>query len=218
MRSNRASTFSWRSRWAFNAPGIRQVLAANEEAKKKNLKVGVGLFMRYCRRVRETIERARQGAVGPIVTMSIYFDMLGLHDTLPRPADMTEMTYQLRNPYHFTWLSGDDIVDAVVHYLDLCLWVKGTTPISAQGQGGKQSYLQNQRGDTFDHQIVEYTFADGTRMFAQTRQISGCWNRSTAEMHGPKGCADLWGGRVVGENPGICAARCPTRTRSSTTC
>ena len=184
-----------------DAPGIRQVLAANEEAKRKNLKVGVGLFMRYSRSIQETIARVRAGAVGPIVTMSCYFDMLGLHDTLPRPADMTEMIYQLRNPYHFTWLSGDDIVDAVVHYLDLCLWLKGATPISAQGQGGKQSCLPSQRGDTFDHQIVEYTFADGTRMFAQTRQISGCWNRSTAEMHGPKGCADLWGGRIVGENP-----------------
>ncbi len=183
-----------------DAPGIQRVLAVNREAKRKNLKVGVGLYMRYSRRVQETVERTRAGAVGPIVTMSCYFDMSGLHDTRPKPADMNEMTYQLRNPYHFTWISGDDIVDALVHYFDLCLWLKGATPVSVQGQGGKQLHLPNQRGDTFDHQFVEYTFADDVRMFAQTRQISGCWNRSTAEIRGPRGCADLYGGRIDGEN------------------
>jgi predicted dehydrogenase len=181
-----------------DVPGIRQLLAANEEAKKKNLKVGVGLYMRHSRRVQETLARIREGAVGPIVMMSCYFNLAGLHDTQPRPADMTEMTYQLRNPYHFLWLSGDDIVDALVHYFDLCLWLHGAHPVSAQGQGGRQFYLTTQRGDIFDHQIVEYTFADGVKMFGQTRAIGGCWNRSAAEIHGPQGCADLYRGQILG--------------------
>jgi hypothetical protein len=32
-----------------DVPGVQQILAANEEAKKKNLKVVVGLYMRYAR-------------------------------------------------------------------------------------------------------------------------------------------------------------------------
>lgn len=183
-----------------DVPGIRQILAANEEAKKKNLKVGVGLYMRHSRAVQETVARVRDGAVGPIVMMSCFFNLGGLHNTPSRPADMTEMTYQLRNPFHFVWLSGDDIVDAVVHYFDLCLWLKGKPPVTAQGQGGRQFYLPTQQGDVFDHQIVEYTFADGVKMFGQTRAISGCWHRSAAEIHGPAGCADLWG-RIEGANP-----------------
>jgi predicted dehydrogenase len=184
-----------------DVPGIRQVLAANEEAKKKNLKVGVGLYMRYSRRVLETLARVREGAIGPVALMCCYFNMPALRDTPPRPADMTEMTYQLRNPYHFVWLSGDYLVDAVVHYFDLCLWLHGGHPATAQGQGGRQLYLPTQQGDTFDHQAVEYTFEDGVKMFAQTRQISGCWVRSTAQVYGPKGCADLFGGKIEGESP-----------------
>jgi len=184
-----------------DAPGVRRLLAANEEAKRKNLKVGVGLYMRYSRRVQETMARVRDGAIGPTSLMSCYFNMPALRDTPPRPPDMTEMTYQLRNPYHFVWLSGDYLVDAVVHYFDLCLWLHGGHPATAQGQGGKQVYLPTQHGDTFDHQVVEYAFADGVRMFAQTRQISGCWTRSTAEIYGPKGRADLYGGKIEGASP-----------------
>jgi predicted dehydrogenase len=184
-----------------DVPGVRQLLAANEEAKRKNLKVGVGLYMRYSRRVRETVARVREGAIGPAALMSCYFNMPALRDTPPRPPDMTEMAYQLRNPYHFVWLSGDYLVDAVVHYFDLCLWLHGGRPATAQGQGGRQLYLPTQQGDTFDHQAVEYAFDDGVRMFAQTRQISGCWVRSTAEIFGPRGRADLYGGRIEGASP-----------------
>lgn len=184
-----------------DVPGIRQILSANEEAKKKSLKVGVGLYMRYSQRVLETMARVRDGAIGPPLKMSCYFNMAALRDTPPRPADMTEMMYQLRNPYHFVWLSGDYIVDALVHYFDLCLWLHGGHPATAQGQGGRQVYLPAQQGDTFDHQVVEYAFDDGIRMFAQTRQISGCWTRSTAEILGVKGTADLFGGRIESASP-----------------
>jgi myo-inositol 2-dehydrogenase / D-chiro-inositol 1-dehydrogenase len=51
---------------------------------------------------------------------------------------MTEMTYQMRNPYHYTWISGDHIAEQHVHNLDVCNWIKGTHPVTAQGQGGRQ--------------------------------------------------------------------------------
>ncbi len=68
-------------------------------------------------------------------------------------------------------------------------------------QGGRQVYLPLQQGDTFDHQVLEYAFDDGIRMFAQTRQLLGCWTRSTAKVLGAKGSADLFGGRIEGANP-----------------
>ena len=184
-----------------DVPGVRQVMAAGEEARKKNLKVGVGLYMRHSRRVQETLRRVREGAIGPTELMCCYFNMSFLRSTPPRPADMNEMTYQLRNPYHFQWLSGDYVVDALVHYFDLCLWLHGGHPVSAQGQGGRQTYLPDQQGDTFDHQAIEYAFKDGVRLFAQTRQISGCWTQSTAQVYGPHGRADLFRGWIEGSKP-----------------
>lgn len=181
-----------------DVPGIRQVLAANEEARRKNLKIGVGLYMRHSRRVHETMARLRQGAIGPVAFMCCYFNMPFLRDTPPREPDMTEMHYQLRNPYHFVWLSGDYVVDALVHYFDLCLWLHGGHPATAQGQGGKHFNLSSQQGDTFDHHAVEYTFADGVKMFAQTRQATGCLIQSAAQIYGAKGSADLTRGKITG--------------------
>jgi predicted dehydrogenase len=163
--------------------------------------VGVGLYMRHSRRVQETFRRVRQGAIGPVSLLCCYFNMPALRDTPPRPAGMSEMEYQLRNPYHFQWLSGDYAVDALVHYFDLCLWLHGGHPATAQGQGERQAYLPTQQGDTFDHQTIEFTFDDGVKLFAQTRQMSGCWVNSTAQAYGARGRADLFRGWIEGQSP-----------------
>ena len=183
---------------AVDAPGVRRVLAANEDAKKRGLKVGVGLMSRHNARYQETIGRIRDGAIGDISFLRCYWNTGFLRDTEPRPADMTEMYYQLRNPYHFLWLSGDYFVDALIHKLDICLWIKAARPVSAQGMGGRQFRLENQRGDTFDHHAVEYTFEDDTRMFAQCRQISGCWTHSASHAHGSKGYSYVCRGQIRG--------------------
>ncbi len=184
---------------AVDAPGVRRVLAANEEAKRKNLKVVVGLMNRHNARIQETIERAKDAAIGRIQYFRCYWNTGFLRDTPPRPAEQTEMVYQLRNPYHFVWLSGDYLVDALIHNIDLCLWVKGSPPVTAQGIGGRQFRLETQRGDIFDHHAVEFTFEDGVRMFAECRQISGCWNHSGAHAHGVAGEADIVRGRIEGD-------------------
>lgn len=185
---------------AVDAPGVRRIMQANQEAKRKNLKASVGLMCRHNQSTQETVKRLRDGAIGPITLMRCYWNTGFLRDTSPRPADMSEMLYQLRNPYHFLWLNGDYFVDALLHNLDVACWAKGAFPISAQGQGGRIIYSDSQCGDIFDHHFVEYTFADDARMFAQMRLISGCWTMSSTEMHGPKGEANINRGEIRGAN------------------
>ncbi len=175
---------------ALDAPGVRQVLAANEEAKKKNLKVAVGLHNRHSLRVQETVNRLKGGAIGPILLMRCYSNrQVFARESLPRPPQMTEMEYQLRNPYHFVWLCGDYLVDTMVHYFDIYNWVKGDHPVSAQGQGGRTFYQPTQQGDEFDHHFVEFTYADGSKLFAQLRRMLGCWSEESVNADGPKGHA-----------------------------
>jgi myo-inositol 2-dehydrogenase/D-chiro-inositol 1-dehydrogenase len=183
---------------AIDAPGVRQILAANEVAKRKDLKVGVGLMYRHNPVFQETVARLRDGAIGPIPLLRAYWNTSALRDTPPRAPDVSEMQYQLRNPYHFLWLSGDYFVDALMHFLDVCLWVKDAHPVKAQGQGGRQFYSPLQQGDGFDHHAVEYTFADGAKLFATTRQITGCWNLAAARVDGIQGSADVGRGRIEG--------------------
>ena len=121
---------------AVDAPGIRRILAANEEAKRRGLKVSVGLMFRHNRRIQETVRRIRDGAIGPVTLMRCYWNTGFLRDTPPRPADVPEMLYQLRNPYHFQWLSGDYLVDAMLHFLDIACWTKGRTPSRPKGRAG----------------------------------------------------------------------------------
>jgi len=185
---------------ALDAPGVRSILKTNDEAKRKDLKVSVGLMFRHQRCYQETVKRLQDGAVGPGLLVQCYWNTGFLRDTPPRPPEMSEMRYQLRNPYHFLWLSGDYFVDALLHQLDVACWLKGAHPINAQGQGGRTIYSETQRGDIFDHHFVEFTFPDETKLFAQTREIGGCWNITGTQVHGPKGTADVGRGLIAGVN------------------
>ncbi|MHC4496243.1 MAG: Gfo/Idh/MocA family oxidoreductase [Planctomycetota bacterium] len=68
----------------------------------------------------------------------------------------------------------------------MACWTKGAWPVSAQGFGGR---CFEQAGNQFDHYTVEYTFADGTKLFAFSRHIKGCWETYSDYAHGSKGSA-----------------------------
>ena len=176
---------------ASDAAGIRRLLAANEQAKKKNLKVAVGLQRHHNRIYEETMKRLADGAVGDYVLLRCYWDSGWQGGCGLCPEGMTQMQFQLRNQYYFTWLSGDHIVEQHVHNIDVCNWIKGEHPTSAQGQGGRQYRNGREHGEIFDHHFVEFTYADGAKMFSQCRHIPGCWNSVTEHVLGTKGSAEL---------------------------
>ncbi len=181
---------------AVDADGIRRVLAAAEVAKQKNLKVGVGLQRHHDARYIETVKRIQDGAIGEIQCLLAYWNGSGYRARPPREPGMSEMTYQLRNPYHYTWVSGDNIVEQHVHNLDVCNWIKGTHPVTAQGQGGRQVRIGPAFGDIFDHHYVEFTYEDGSQLFSQCRHMPGCWGKVAELVVGTKGKADVGGGKI----------------------
>ena len=182
---------------ATDAPGVRQLLAANEEAKKKGLKVGVGLMYRHNLQYQEMIKRIQDGAIGDIFYIRCYAN-IGFMWTIPRRPEMSEMEYQMRNWQYFTWLGGDQIVEQHIHLLDVCNWAKGEQPVSAAGMGGRQVRKGPEHGQVYDHHVVEFTYSDGIKMFSQCRQISGCWSYVSEEVLGTKGSAYLRRGAIEG--------------------
>ena len=66
--------------------------------------------------------------------------------------------------------------DFYIHQIDECCWMKGAWPIKAQASGGR-----HYRGDcidqNFDNYSVEYTFADGAKLFLYGRSMNGCYER-----------------------------------------
>ncbi|MFM8371953.1 MAG: Gfo/Idh/MocA family protein [Bacteroidota bacterium] len=180
---------------AVDPAGIRQVLVAAEEAKKKKLNVVVGLQRHYQTVYRRWVEKLQEGVIGDIMASRVYWNMgaLWVH---PRKQGQTEMEYQLDNWYYFTWLCGDHIVEQHVHNLDVSNWVKQAYPVKAYGSGGRQVRVGKDYGEIYDHHVVEFEYADGSRMFSQCRQIPGTKDAVTEGFHGTNGTAP-WPGKIL---------------------
>lgn len=192
---------------ATDAPGVRKVLAAAAEAKKKNLKVLVGFQRRSDPAYIETVKRIHDGAIGDVVMQRVYWNQGVLW--CRRRAELakilgrepTEMEYQVNNWYYFTWLGGDNIVEQHIHNLDVGNWVKGNMyPVRAQGQGGCEVRNGPEYGTLFDHHNVEFEYEDGSRMFSACRHINGCWNRVGEDAVGTKGRSEVSRHIILGEN------------------
>jgi myo-inositol 2-dehydrogenase / D-chiro-inositol 1-dehydrogenase len=178
--------------FAVDAPGIRRVLRTGELAAQKNLKVAGGLMSRHYKPLEEAVERIHQGAIGDVITCWAY-RMHGPVGFNPKSAGMNELAHQISNYSCFTWLNGSFIVDWLIHNIDVCCWIKSGWPVSVQGMGGRQ--VRHDADQLFDHYGAEFTFADGTRMFAQGRHIENCWPFFGDVIHGATGSALLGEGQ-----------------------
>jgi hypothetical protein len=103
------------------------------------------------------------------------------------------LAHQIRNYSNFTWLNGSFILDWLIHNIDVCCWVKNAWPVSVQGQGGRQ--VRTDADQLFDHYAAEYTFADGTRLFAQGRHLTNCYGFFGDIIHGATGSGILGEGQ-----------------------
>lgn len=186
---------------AVDAPGVRRALAAAAEAKKKKLAVGCGFQRHHQPAYLEALEKVRSGAIGDIESMSVYW-LGNSRAGLVREPGESELHYQMRNWYFFTWLSGDHIVEQHCHNIDAALWFKGAHPIRAQGMGGRQVRTSRETGQIFDHHFVEYEFEDGTRLYSQSRQGQvGAFAKVGERIEGTKGVLDTTRFVITGANP-----------------
>ncbi len=185
-----------------DAPGYRVLLQSNEMADKQKLKVVVGLQRRHDPRYRETIARIHDGAIGKLMYTRVYWNGGGVW-IRGREPNQTEMQYQVRNWYYFVWLSGDHICEQHIHNLDIGNWVHGGHPVEANGMGGRQfrtgARFNNNVGHIYDHHCVEFTFADGSKMFSQCRHIPNCWDNVSEHAHGTEGYSNC-NGVIEGKN------------------
>jgi len=171
--------------FAVDAPGVRRMLKSAEESEKKGLKVGAGFMWRHSKAREEVIKRIHDGEIGEVHTLRIYRVHGPCHcPKLPEGAN--ELVFQLQHPFSFNWLTGGFFIDWHCHNVDVACWAKGAWPVSAQGFGGR---CYPEAGNLFDHYSVEFTFADGTKLFAFSRHMANCWSTYADYAHGTKGSA-----------------------------
>ena len=178
-----------------DAPGIRKVLEYGKIASEKNLLVQIGLQRRHERAYRETMEKLKGGIIGDLLYSRVYWNGRGVWER-PRKEGQSELDYQMRNWYYFNWLCGDHIVEQHIHNLDVINWLMDDYPETAAGMGGRLVRTGLDNGEIYDHHAVEYTYANGHKMFSQCRHMPDCFNPVSEHVVGTKGSADISDGRI----------------------
>ncbi len=118
-----------------DGPSTRKMLALAEQARKKNLKVGVGLMCRHCKARGELRDRIQNGEIGDLVTLRAFRMVSGGGQVGPNTSDMSELLWQIRHFHSFMWASGGCFMDFLIHNIDECCWMKDAWPVQAQGSG-----------------------------------------------------------------------------------
>jgi hypothetical protein len=96
---------------------------------------------------------------------------------------------QIRNWYHYIWLSGDHICEQHVHNLDVCNWIMDAHPTKCWGMGARQQ-LNGKSGEIWDNFAVEYEYPNGVHLFSYCGQIKRDWSGVKEGVHGTKGTSD----------------------------
>jgi predicted dehydrogenase len=183
---------------AVDAPGCRLMYRMGEEADRKGLKVAAGTQRRHEAPYIETIQRIWDGVIGDITALRAYWVNGG---PIWHRGDhgATDLERQIRNWYHYIWLSGDHIVEQHVHNIDVCNWIMRDHPVRAWGMGARQQ-LGDKSGEIWDNFAVEFEYANGVRMHSYCGQIKRSWSSVSEAVVGTKGTANPAGSiRVQGE-------------------
>lgn len=187
---------------AVDAPGVHSVLKSSELAREKNLSLVSGLCWRYHHGKRATFEQIKSGAIGRIVAMQCSYMTGGVWDPRRTPDQCSsEMEYQMRNWYYYTWLSGDFNVEQHIHSLDKMLWaMDDEAPATISGSGGRQVRTDARYGNIYDHFDVVYQWKNGVKAFARCRHWNNCENEVEDYIFGSEGWVDVMAHKIYNHN------------------
>ena len=177
-----------------DGPTSRRMLKLAEEASAKGLKVGVGLKSRHSRALQELHQRIQDGEIGEINLMRGYrmqgpigsaFTTAGMRR---EHSELSELMWQISRFHSFIWASGGGYSDFNIHHIDHLCWMKNAWPVKAQGIGGRHYRIAPDGSpyvdQNFDSYSVEYTFADGAKMYMDGRTMIGATPIYSSYAHG----------------------------------
>ncbi len=178
---------------AVDSPGLRSVIETARMAKEKGLSMVSGFCWRYSTPERATMQQIHDGAIGEIRTVYTNYNG-GPIGTQPRKEGWSDMEWQLRNWHHFTWISGDHIVEQACHSIDKMAWaLNGRLPLKAYCVGGRQARRGPESGNIYDHFSVTYEFENGVKGFHMCRQMANCPFENNDYIWGEKGICEING-------------------------
>ena len=181
-----------------DGPGIRAVLEAAEEAKRKGLTVVAGTQRRHQAGYLESMKQIHDGAIGDVTSARVFWNQGGLWHR-EQQSNWSDLEWQVRNWLYFSWASGDHICEQHVHNLDVANWAVGAHPVRAVGMGGRQVRVEPVYGNIFDHFAIDYEYPNDVHVMSMCRQIEGCEANISEQVVGTKGRWTSNGYRLTGE-------------------
>ncbi|GIX01073.1 MAG: hypothetical protein KatS3mg112_0010 [Thermogutta sp.] len=127
--------------FACDPVGVRRVIAAGKKAQEKNVKIAAGLQCRHSVNRHELIRRIKDGELGDIISVRAY-RMEAVGPLGPKPADVPELFWQIRNFFRFFWVSGGLFSEMDIHQIDEICWIKDVLagPRPRRGRQGRQQH------------------------------------------------------------------------------
>ena len=175
---------------AVDPQGAKHVIETGKMAETKGLSLVTGTIYRRQDNFVEGVRRLHDGQIGdPLAGQAFY--LTGPVWQRARRPGMSDMEWQCRNWYHFTWLSGDHIVEQFVHNLDTINWALQGHPVEATATGGRQARVDPSYGHIYDHFSVVYTYPNGVQVRAMCRQMERATPNISNRIEGTEGRIDL---------------------------
>jgi len=173
--------------------GYRTFMMGVRQAQNNGLCIIMGTHRHHQRSYVESYKRVQEGYIGRITSANVYHNQ-GAMTAARRTPEMTDMEYMFRTIFHWKWLTGDHIIDQMVHYMDVFTWFSHLKPLSALSFGSR---LRETNGDIYDNFSVDFVFEGGVHVHGMTRQIDGCHNQFGEIIQGTRGSWSSMGGEFI---------------------
>ena len=168
---------------AVDPVGYRTFMSAVKQAQAKDLCIVTGTMLHYSRAYVESYKKIQEGYIGRITSGNVYCAGGHSHYIQRRP-EWTDMDYMIRDHFSWAWLSGDILVDQLVHYIDVFTWFTHKKPVWVFGTGAR---IRKCTGNIYDSFSIDFEYEGGVHAHGIERQINNCDGISGVSIQGTKG-------------------------------
>lgn len=199
--------------FALDVPGVLRVVEAAKKAKQQELSVMTGLVWRYSSQLMEVHKRIQGGEIGDVLSTNSAYSNGGRPNKMPdpkfKPPTMSDVEWAVRYWQNYLELSGDGILEFMIHGIDRMNWMMGDQlPVACYANGGNIMPLKG--SNNWDSFSIHYEYADGRVASFIGRQLPRTFAASGDVIMGSKGRAVIEGkkayieknGKVVWEQSG----------------
>ncbi len=185
--------------FALDIPGLKSIVESAKKSQNQGLSVLTGLVWRYSPQLMELHQRIQDGEIGEVLTTSSAYSGGGRPNKMPdiklKPPTMSDMEWAQRYWQNYLELSGDGVLEFMIHGIDRMSWAMGDAmPVKCYANGANINPVIG--ANNWDSFSLRYEYADGRTADFLGRQIPETFAPTGDTIIGTKGRAYANGSSV----------------------